>query len=788
MGAVLVRVGAELRSRWRAWLVVALMLGLFGGAVIAIAAGARRTDSAYPRLLRATNATDVVVYDFTDEPGFAELDFQEVAKLPQVLDHVLVTLNGNDELFVTASTDPRYGTSFQALKILEGRMPRMDAADEVSVAFITAERFGYDVGDVIDTQLSAGFELPPFPVRLRVVGIHAAAGEFPPIADETAPVFATPAFLARHAKDHDPEGILIRLRRGAADVPAFNERLRAMGGGKIAFAFAQSEHADNVKRSFRLQALALWLLAAFLAVGIILVLGQTLARQNLLEGDEYPALRSLGMTHGQLTAVGVLRALSIAGVAAVVAAVVTVLASPLFPSGDARRAEPTPGLAVDATVLALGSTAILILVVALAAPSARRAARQAGDALGLASLEKHGVKPSFADRLARAGMPAPTVTGVRLALEPGRGRSAVPVRTVLLGVTLGVAVLAAALAFQASLSGLLTSPEDYGLRWDALVTEDFGTDARTHASKLEANPMIGSFAAGSIGVPLDIGDHRVEAIAVVDVESSGLAKILEGREPHGDDEIVLGTRTLDSIGKRVGDRIDVAVSGTDAPAFRIVGRGVTPPIGDSGSFGEGAVLDYSALVRIVDDPATVEEEAPPPDQLFIRFAPGVSPAAGLARLNKDFGAGPVDAPAGPLDLVNFGRVKNLPLILAGLLALLASATLVHALVTAITRRRRDLAILKTLGFVRRQVKASVAWQATTLAGVAIAIGVPIGIVLGRALWTVLANDIGVVPSPRSGLAPNLLLIPLGIALANVIALIPARSASRTQPAVVLRTE
>lgn len=781
MGAVLVRVAAELRSRWRAWIVVALLLGIFGGAVMAITAGARRTDTAYLRMLKATKATDVVVYQFTDDPGFAQLDFNAIAKLPQVLDHVIVTLHGNDELFVSASTDPRYGTSFHALKILEGRMPRLDAADEVSIAFITAERFGYRVGDVIDTGLSAGFEQPPIAVRLRVVGIHAAAGEFPPISDETAPVFATPAFLARHAKDHDPEGIMIRLRRGDADLPAFNEGLHAMSGGKIAFAFAQSEHAANVERSFHLQAVALWLLAAFTALGIVLVLGQTLARQNVLEGEEYPTLRSLGMTHHQLTAVGLFRAIGIAAVGAVLASIVAILASPLFPNGDARRAEPATGFAADATVLALGSAAILVLVVALAAPSARRAARLSGDALGLASLEQPARKPSFADGLARAGMPTPTVTGVRLALEPGRGRSAVPVRTILLGVTLGVAVLAAALTFQDSLAGLLKSPEDYGLRWDALLTEDFGTDARVHGDRLNANPAVASFAAGSLAVPLDIGEHRVEAIAVVDVADSGLAKILEGRTPRADDEIVLGSRTLASIGKRVGDRIEVAISGTGAAAFRIVGRGVTPPIGDSGSFGEGAVIDYAGVLRMVED-------APPPDQLFIRFSPGVSHAAGLDRLKKDFGAAAVDAPAEPADLVNFGRVKNLPLILAGMLALLASATLAHALITAIRRRRRDLAILKTFGFLRPQVKASVAWQATTLAGAAVLIGVPLGIVAGRALWTVLANDIGVVPRPRLGLAANLLLIPLAIVLANLIALWPGRSASRTQPAVVLRTE
>jgi hypothetical protein len=43
---------AGLRGRWRAWLALALLLGVFAGAVTAVAAGSRRTDAAYPSLVR----------------------------------------------------------------------------------------------------------------------------------------------------------------------------------------------------------------------------------------------------------------------------------------------------------------------------------------------------------------------------------------------------------------------------------------------------------------------------------------------------------------------------------------------------------------------------------------------------------------------------------------------------------------------------------------------------------------------------------------------------------------
>ena len=49
-------------------------------------------------------------------------------------------------------------------------------------------------------------------------------------------------------------------------------------------------------------------------------------------------------------------------------------------------------------------------------------------------------------------------------------------------------------------------------------------------------------------------------------------------------------------------------------------------------------------------------------------------------------------------------MRGTVVVLAGLLALLSAATLIHILLTAVRRRARDLAILRTLGFVGSQVR------------------------------------------------------------------------------------
>lgn len=126
--------------------------------------------------------------------------------------------------------------------------------------------------------------------------------------------------------------------------------------------------------------------------------------------------------------------------------------------------------------------------------------------------------------------------------------------------------------------------------------------------------------------------------------------------------------------------------------------------------------------------------------------------------------------------------------LASLFTLAALATLIHVLVTSVRRRRKDLAILRTLGFKKRQVASAVAWQSVVLAVVALLIGVPVGILIGRLGWSLFATNLGVVSVPVVAWVPVAAAIPVTIVVAVLISIGPALAARRTKPAMVLRAE
>jgi ABC-type antimicrobial peptide transport system permease subunit len=223
---------------------------------------------------------------------------------------------------------------------------------------------------------------------------------------------------------------------------------------------------------------------------------------------------------------------------------------------------------------------------------------------------------------------------------------------------------------------------------------------------------------------------------------------------------------------------------------------------DHPSMGTGAVLSdhvSSAFIHAIQNP---DPNLRGPGLVFVRLHSSVGSAAGLADMNrianlanKVFAADPnatgdtveVLGVQHPAEIVNYQSTGATPVILAAGLAVGAIVALALTLIASVRRQRRDLALLKTLGFTTRQLATTISSQASAIAAIATVVGVPVGIAVGRQLWIVFARNINAVPQPT--VPASLILVAAGaIILANLVAAVPARMAARTPAALVLRTE
>jgi predicted lysophospholipase L1 biosynthesis ABC-type transport system permease subunit len=195
--------------------------------------------------------------------------------------------------------------------------------------------------------------------------------------------------------------------------------------------------------------------------------------------------------------------------------------------------------------------------------------------------------------------------------------------------------------------------------------------------------------------------------------------------------------------------------------------------------GVGALVTPETFARLAPDNQAVS--------YAVSVEDGADRPAALAALRAAFPTTYLEpTPFGQVR--NFGLVERQPLLLAAIVGLFAGAALVHALVLSVRRGRRQIGVLKTLGFTRGQVLASVAWHASLLALAALVVGIPLGVVVGRVVWRGIVSGLGLASPPALPVVSIVGVSLLVLAVANLAALGPGWSAARTRPAATLRTE
>jgi ABC-type lipoprotein release transport system permease subunit len=808
--AVLMRIRSDLRVRWRAWSVLAIVIGLVGAVVLATAAGARRTDTSYGRFLVTSHAADVLI-----SPGLMGLHGFDaaVAKLPEVASaapasgmDVFTTDPSHQDVIALSGLDGAFGHTIERPKIAEGRLSDPSKADEAVAIRSAAQALHLHAGDTLHLiaapTTSEGPDLSKArQVTLKIVGIGVSRDDAVPVNSlSSQPTLLTSPLFRKQFDDtfNSFDGDYLRLRPGASigAISAKAQALAAKYPETTGSAIIADEHqqAAAVERAIRPQAGALALFSLLVALVGLFVIGQLAIRQVASASDDHVVLREVGMTRRDLLAVGLGEVGVVAVIGSIIAVVVSWLLSPLTPIGAARIAEPTPGFTINWAMVGLGALAIVVLLVAWVAWPVWRIAGRA--------VEGHATfaRPSrIAAALARSGSVAASV-GARFVVQPGRGRGAVPMRTAIAGTVVAIGALAATLVFGTNLVRLIDTPHLYGQTWSVGVDTGFGQVPGSAISKyLAKQPDVQGWTNGN-HLDLMIDGHEVPAVGLESGHGATVwPAIVEGRAPRRPDEIVLGAKSLAAAHAHVGDRVRVGVQGGDGTQqMRVVGRAVFPLFGQ-GSFTPTGLGDGAAMIN----PVPASQSCPPGEAdrgpcfsfFLIDTVPGhtLDPATLTHGLEKA-GVCPADQQCNvftsqrPVDVDNYARVRSTPIFLTVVLGLLAIATLAHLALTTTRRRRHDLAVLRTLGFVRRQVAGAVSWQATVLLAVALVVGLPVGVALGRWLWTLFAGRLGAVVSISVPVGWLLLTIPIALLLANVAAVGPAWRAARRSPGPALRTE
>jgi hypothetical protein len=825
------------RRRWGGYIALAVLIGLVGGVAMASVTAARRTDSSYPRFLASTNPSDLVVQPFTApdySPGFV----RQLARLPHVAGaavavpltavtltprgHLGTVLLAHVQLAATVGGPDGLYSRQDRMTITAGRRPDPGRPDEVVATEDAAMALHLHIGSrllvgLIDSS-TGGLRGR---ADLTVVGIgvlNTQVLQDSIDADRTGFLLGTPAladeFAACCASGMD---IGLRLDGGSRyDTVVGHEYNHLLAtssyisrGGSELYVYVTSAIEAEAQRSIRPEAIALGVFGLIAGLAALIIGTQSVSRQLRAGADDAGALRGLGAGPAMIMADGLPGIVAAVAAGAVLAVGVAIALSPFSLFGPVREVQPGRGIYLDAAVLGFGALALFLALGTVATVIAYRQVPHRMAARGQASEPR----PTAARAAMAAGLPAPGVEGLRLALEPGRGRTAVPVRSVLAGAVLAMTVVSATLTFGASLTTLVSHPALYGWDFDYALyaVQGWGPVPARWADPLLAHDRLVAATTGVVFATVQVDGQTVPAM-IAPTHPAVAPHVLSGRGLDSSRDVVLGPATLAALHQRVGGTVTLS-SGSLHVRLTIAGTATMPAIGgvlsvhpsmSTGALFSTAVLPGNALTGPFGRLLTG------PNAILIRLRPGVSEAAGLrsmqgirSQLTSVLNSKQALAASGgqsvadtidllpaqrPAEIVNYRSMGAMPAVLAGGLAAGAVAALGLTLVASVRRRRRDFALLKTLGFTRRQLAGAVAWQSSVIAAVGLVVGVPLGIAAGRWLWLAFAHELAAVPDPTIPAGSIALAAAAALVLANLVAALPGRRAARTPTAEVLRAE
>lgn len=835
--------------RWSGYLGVVVLVALIGGVAMAAIAGARRTQSSYPALLASSNPSDLNVASFgtgtiptSSNLGFTlstasmrrlagvrEVHSVDTFTMAPVLPSGAPDLSTGPDLQTAGSVDG-FGWVQDRFAVLQGALPPMSSTNEFVATALAAQLLHLHVGQSLtwgeytpaQSELS-GYgtaKVPPHrTVRATLAAVVVLTNQVLEDDIDRYPTFVIfpPGFTREFAADTTATVYGLALTDGAAGVARVEQEfVNAVPKGSTYTFHSASVIEGRVERAVRPESIALGTFGAIAGAAALAIVGLAVARSVQRHENDVGVLRAIGASRATVVLDQVLGVVGATLLGAFAAGAVAFGLSPLAPLGPVRPVYPHRGLDADWTVLIVGAVLLAAIGLLSATVAGLRSYRHH---IGLA---RDAVKPrpsATTQTAAAAGLPLPVLIGMRFALESDAGRVRVPVRSAIVGAVIAVITVVATMTFGSSLHTLVTKPNLYGWNWTYLLNATNDVPPATLA-ELGTDPDVAAYV-GWGETEFSVDGRNVPTL-ITDVTDSPLPEqlsppILSGHALAANSQIVLGPETLAQLHKHVGDTVVVSYGApSDAPVYLpptrlvVVGAATMPAIGyssviaDHTSMGTGAIVSSGlapkqfASASVVADP-----NFDGPQIVAVRMQPSLSAKAAQAdidRITKDanhvFAADPggqgnlvyAQGVQRPAEIVNYRSTGATPVVLAGGLAAGAVISLALTLLSSVRRRRRELAVLKVLGFTRRQVTAVVMVQGIVPALIGVAIGIPAGVAVGRLLWIAFAHTIYVVPQPTFSPAA-LALVGVGvIGFAALVGILPGWIAARTRLAAALRAE
>jgi len=702
------------------------------------------------------------------------------------------------------------------LTAIDGRLANPKQADEIVVSALIARVAGWHVGETVPIGFytnvqstlpgygtGAGFKIKPYMrIEMKVAGIVAFNNQV--VLDSldataTAEIVYTPALVHRLVQCCiNNTTSFLRLDGGAGSVTAVEREIQRAAGPNVFISFGVKSSTAVAERAIKPESIALGVFGGIAALAALLIAGQAMGRQLRFGAEEEQALRALGASPAMIMGDGLVGLLAGVFAGSLLAVAVAVGLSPLAPIGVVRPVYPDPGVAFDWTVFGLG---FVVLVLVLTGVAGLMAYRQAPHRVR--RQVDRGARRQFKVISSASGprLPAPAVEGIRFALDPGTGRNTVPVRSVIAGTTLAIVVVVATVTFGASLDSLVSHPRLYGWNWDYELTGGGGiapVPGQLAATMLDGDRSVAAWSGVYFGGTASVDGELVPVLGQRE-HAMVSPPVLSGHGLDTSGQIVLGGATLSALHKRVGDTVETSIGGSTPNRLKIVGTATMPIIGvqvggQHPGMGTGAIVSSTLIPVSASNPNDVSPAGP--SAVLVRLRSGANPVTSLRSLRRiaaeltlprNYGVTVLTVQR-PSEIINYRSMGTIPAFLGVGLGAAAVAAVGFTLVASVRRRRRDLALLKTLGFTRRQLAATVAWQSSIVVFLGIVVGVPVGIVVGRLLWNLFAHAIDAVPQTTVP-AVTIFLITVGaLALANVVAALPGRIAANTSTAILLRVE